>query len=357
MTIQALATLVAQTDLNQLVQRYTSAPRSSGNVNLYNCPHPSHPDQRPSFSVTTSRSGKQFARCFSQCAWQGDALEFVKWIENVNTAEAVQWLRSFLGTPGDGHSFLSNRTTPSKPLRSLSPKIENTSEVLTGESANRFMAQYLSARGWPQEVAEKFSLSVVLDDFNKARIRHPYLVPHESGTWVPGYWQDRGSKSSTVKWLSPKGSTPVLFNLRSLEVADLEAVVICEGAADTITATLALEGCKLVGVVGVPGASAWQPQWAHLFKGLRVLVVADNDTAGQALERAIANSLDTSPGFLRPEQGDLTDTAKAIGLSKVRESLLAALGTQPEATERSLEETLELLLAYFPQGSLVESAA
>lgn len=357
MTIQALATLVAQTDLNQLVQRYTSAPRVSGNVNLYNCPHPSHPDQRPSFSVTTTRSGKQIAKCFSQCAWQGDALEFVKWLENVNTAEAAKWLRDFLGHPEEVRIFNRDRTTPSKPLHSLSRKIESTAEVLTGESAERFMSQYLSSRGWPQEVVEKFSLSVVLDDFKKARIRHPYLVPHESGTWVPGYWQDRGSKSSTIKWLSPKGSTPVLFNLRSLEVADLEAVVICEGAADAITATLALEGCRFVGVVGVPGASAWQPHWAELFKGLRVLVVADNDSAGEALERAIANTLKTSPGFLRPEHGDLTDTAKAIGLHKVRESLLAELGTRPEATERSLEETLELLLAYFPQGSLVESAA
>ena len=345
MTIQSLATLVAQTDLNQLVQRYTSAPRSSGNVNLYNCPHPSHPDQRPSFSVTTSRNGKQFAKCFSQCAWQGDALEFVKWIENVNTAEGVRKLQEL-----SGQSFpaptMREHSTPSKPMT-----LQDNTERVNGAEAERFLALYLRSRGWPHSVVEAFGLEVVLDDFKKARIRHPYLVPHESGNWVPGYWQDRGSKSSTVKWLSPKGSKPVLFNLRSLEVANLEAVVICEGAADTITATLALEGCALVGAVGVPGASAWQPQWAELFKGLRVLIVADNDIAGQALERAIAKTLDTSPGFVRlKKHGDLTETAKAIGLSKVRELLLAALGTQPEATERSLEETLELLLAYFPQS-------
>lgn len=351
MTIQALATLVAQTDLNQLVQRYTSAPRIKGNVNLYNCPHPSHPDERPSFSVTTSRSGKQFARCFSRCAWHGDALEFVKWIENVNTAEGVRKLQELTGRSLPAPA-VRKHSTPSKPIT-----LQDNTKRVNGTEAERFLASYLRSRGWPQSVVESFGLEVVLDSKQELRVRHPYLVPHESGTWVPGYWQDRGSKFSTVKWLSPKGSTPVLFNLQSLEVADLEAVVICEGAADSITATLALEGCKLVGVVGVPGASAWQAHWAELFKGLRVLVVADNDTAGQALERAIANTLDTSHGFLRPEQGDLTDTAKAIGLSKVRESLLAALGTQPEATERSEAETLQLLLSYFPQGFLSESAA
>jgi DNA primase len=351
MTIQALATLVAQTDLNQLVQRYTSAPRTSGNVNLYNCPHPSHPDQRPSFSVTTSRSGKQFAKCFSQCDWQGDALEFIKWVENVNTAEGVRKLQELTGQTLPAPA-LRKHSTPSKPI---APQ-DNTKRV-NGTEAERFLASYLRSRGWPHSVVEAFGLEVVLDGKQELRVRHPYLVPHENGSWVPGYWQDRGSKFSTIKWLSPKGSTPVLFNLRSLQVADLEAVVICEGAADTITATLALEGCKLVGVVGVPGASAWQPQWAELLKGLRVLVVADNDPAGEALERAIANTLKASPGFLRPEQGDLTDTAKAIGLGKMRESLLAALGTQPEATERSEAETLQLLLSYFPQGSLVESAA
>lgn len=351
MTIQALATLVAQTDLNQLVQRYTSAPRVSGNVNLYNCPNPSHPDQRPSFSVTTSRSGKQIARCFSQCAWQGDALEFVKWIENVNTADGVRRLRELTGSPLPAPA-LRKHSTPKKPTA-----LQDNTERVSGTEAEGFLASYLRSRGWPHSVVESFGLEVVRDNKHELRVRHPYLVPHESGTWVPGYWQDRGSKFSTVKWLSPKGSTPVLFNLPSLEVANLEAVVICEGAADTITATLALEGCKLVGVVGVPGASAWQPHWAELFTGLRVLVVADNDPAGEALEKAIANTLKTSPGFLRPKKGDLTDTAKSIGLGKVRESLLAALGTQSEATERSLDETLELLLSYFPQGSLLESAA
>lgn len=351
MTIQALATLVAQTDLNQLVQRYTSAPRVSGNVNLYNCPNPSHPDQRPSFSVTTTRSGKQIARCFSQCAWQGDALEFVKWIENVNTAEGVRRLREITGTPLPAPA-LRKHSTPKKPAA-----IQDNTERASGTEAERFLASYLRSRNWPHSVVEAFGLEVVLDGKQELRVRHPYLVPHENGTWVPGYWQDRGSKFSTVKWLSPKGSTPVLFNLQSLQVANLEAVVICEGAADSITATLALEGCNLVGVVGVPGASAWQPQWAELFKGLRVLVVADNDSAGEALERAIANTLETSPEFLRPSNGDLTETAKAIGLGKVRESLLVALGTQPEATERSEAQTLQLLLSYFPQGSLSECAA
>jgi 5S rRNA maturation endonuclease (ribonuclease M5) len=142
--------------------------------------------------------------------------------------------------------------------------------------------------------------------------------------------------------------------LPSLEVANLEAVIICEGAPDTITASLALAGCPFVAVVGVPGVNAWQPKWAQLFTGLRVVVAADNDPAGEALEQAVRSSLPTSPAYFRPSRNDLTETAKEIGLPKLRELFLEALGTQPEATERTLQENVSLLCEHFPSGSLIE---
>lgn len=355
MTLQPIADLVARTDLNELVQRYTSPPRTSGNVSTYHCPNPAHPDQHPSFSVTTNRNGRQVARCFSQCSWHGDALEFIKWIEGVSTSEAKEKLCQFLGLPG--RSFERRDFTPNKPSRPISPKAQDTTKRATGEQAEQFLASYLRSRGWPPTVARSFGLEVVVDYKSELRVRHTYLMPHEDGSWVPGYWQDRGSKRAEPKWLSARGSKPILFNLPSLEVQNLEAVVICEGAADTITASVALEGCSFVACVGVPGTSAWQPSWASLFTGLRVVVAADNDAAGRTLEEAIRQSLDTAPQYFRPSLNDLTDTAKEIGLPALREAFLGLLGVQPEAPERSLEQSIELLRRHFPLGTLEEGAA
>jgi hypothetical protein len=53
----------------------------------------------------------------------------------------------------------------------------------------------------------------------------------------------------------------------------------------------------------------------------------------------------------------LTDTAKAIGLQSLRETLLDLLGTQPEAIERTTEETLALLFQHFPSGFIESDVA
>jgi 5S rRNA maturation endonuclease (ribonuclease M5) len=274
----------------------------------------------------------------------------VKWLEGLSTGEAIKWLRRFLGQ-AEEPTFYSKPPTPSKPLRSLSPK----GQELTGESADRFLKKYLTSRGWPYEVVEKFALSVVLDPSGKPRIRHPYFTPTSSGEWVLSYYQDRGANSSPVKWLSPKGSTPQLFNLKSLEADSLEGVVICEGAADTITASLALEGCPFVAVIGVPGVSAWRDEWAHFVNGLRIVVAADNDEAGRTLEQRIRNSVTSPVTYVRATHGDLTEIANEIGLESLRALLLTGLGSLPEATPRTLEESTALLLAYFPEACEVLS--
>lgn len=219
------------------------------------------------------------------------------------------------------------------------------------------MERYLTFREWPSSVVEHFGLEVVLDARGEPRVRHPFLVPTSGGSWKPGYWQDRGTSRSGAKWLSPSGASPVLYNLRSLERDGLEAVVICEGPADTITAHLALEGAERVAVVGVPGVSAWRPEWAELLAGLRVVVAADSDEAGKRLEEAVSSSVGRSVAFVRPAHGDLSATYLEIGLDDIRALLLSALGTEPEAEARLLEDAVKLLLEHFPGGHLEEGAS
>ena len=349
-TPENLSDLIAQVDLNQLVSRYTGNGRTSGKVTTYSCPHPAHADTHPSFTVTTNSKGKEVAKCFSQCAWQGDALELVKWLEGLSTGEAASWLRRFIGQAQEPTFYSKKAESPRKV-----PLLYPQGEELTGESAERFMKKYLTSRGWPCEVAERFSLSVVLDSSGKARIRHPYFTPNSSGEWVLSYYQDRGDKTSLPKWKSPKGSTPQLFNLKSLEADSLEGVVICEGAADTITASLALEGCPFVAVIGVPGVSAWRDEWSHFVNGLRIVVAADNDEAGRTLEQRIRNSVSSPVTCVRASHGDLTEIANEIGLESLRALLLAGLGELPEATPRTLAESVALLLEFFPEACEVLS--
>jgi 5S rRNA maturation endonuclease (ribonuclease M5) len=273
----------------------------------------------------------------------------VKWLEGLSTGDAAKWLRNYLGD-AEAPAFHKKPSAPVKPISKLTPR----GEELTGESAERFMMKYLSSRGWPLEVVEKFSLSVVLDESGKARIRHPYFTPTSSGEWVLSYYQDRGDKSSALRWKSPKGSTPQLFNLRSLEAESLEGVVICEGAADTITASLALEGLSSVAVIGVPGVAAWRDEWAHFVNGLRVVVAADNDEAGRTLEQRVKGSVSSPVTFVRAEHGDLTEIANEIGLESLRALLLTGLGSLPETRARTLAESVALLLEHFPEAREVQ---
>lgn len=351
---EGLSTLIELVNLGELVERYSGPGRRAGRTLTFRCPHPAHPDNSPSFTVTTTSTGRQQARCWSQCGWQGDALELVKWLEGLSTGEAANWLRGYLGKP---QQHRAATPTPHKPKRSPAQQLKDTATAPTdSEAAARFMERYLTARGWPSSVVETFGLSVVIDSSGAARVRHPYFVPGVSGEWTAAYWQDRGSKASRTKWLSPKGGSPVLYNLPSLERDNLAGVVICEGPADTVTAALALEGSPSVAVIGCPGASAWRPEWAQLVTGLRVVVAADNDPAGQRLEEAVRLSVGQPVALCRFSAGDLTDTAREHGLDSVTELLLGALRTQPDNTPRTFEDTLTLLLRFFPEGQLEEVA-
>lgn len=351
--------LVARVDLFALVARYSGPGKYSGHSATYSCPNPAHFDAHPSFQVTTTKAGRQVARCFSQCDWHGDALDLVKWIENLDTKEAAQFLRRYLGEPEAVTFSKKVSSTPRNSAPSIPPKYITKAAKPSAERGARFMERHLSWRMWPAEVVEEFALEVVLDSAEECRVRHPFFAYVNPGEWRLVYWQDRGTSKSPQKWLSPFGMSPALFNLKSLEADALEAVVICEGPADTISASVALKGCDRVAVIGVPGASAWRAEWAPFVQGLRVVVAADNDEAGKKLEEKIVASVGREVALLRLHEDykDISELYKSAGPEALRLLLLAALGEEPEVEARSLEASIALLLEHFPEGSLIESEA
>lgn len=347
---EPLRDLVARVDLRDLVERYSGPGRASGSTTTYRCPNPEHQDNHPSFSVKPTRTGRQIGRCFSQCNWHGDALALVQWLEGISSvAEAATWLREWLGEHPEHRA-------PRAPKPSSSPvrprELTDSSPRPNPERTEWLLSKYLEKRGWPGSVVDRFGLSVVLDETGAERIRHPYYAPSSSGRWTVAYWQDRGTRGSRIRWLSPKGAAPIPHNLQSLEADGLSSVIITEGPADCITASVALQGLEHVAVIGIPGVSAWRSEWAQLLTGLSVVVAADNDEAGQRLEEAVRASLTHPVRIYRPSRGDLTDTALELGLGSLRVALLRALG-DPNPTERSFELVLRMLLDAFPGSELL----
>ena len=353
-----LASLVARTDLPALVERYSGPGRASGGTVTYSCPNPAHPDRSPSFTVTT-RGGRQLARCWSQCDWSGDALDLVKWLEGIDTTAAADYLRALLGESpriqNRNRAGASRVVTPKRTAPVSYPATTTDTRRPSQPVAARYLEKYLRSRGWPSEVAERHGLEVIVDTAGSLRVRHPYRVPNRGGGWRVSYYQDRDLGESRVKWLSPRGASPVPYNLESLERESLVGVVVCEGPADTITAEVALADLDDVAVIGVPGSGAWRAEWGTLLDGLRVVVAADNDPAGEKLTAAVCSSVRTPVAVVRWTRKDLTETALEEGLSAVREVLLAGLHQHSTKEERTLDESVRLLLEAFPEAREVIS--
>ena len=309
-----LRELVASVDLSAVVEKYAGPGKRNGRGYLFQCPNPAHPDNSPSFSVFTNSKGVQVCHCLSQCGHIGDALNFLQWVNSCEVKDAADELRSFIGAAP---------ITPTLKTSSAPRKLQATqpSGIVNDTAA---MRDYLDARGWPAEVAETFGLQVMHDYAGTKRVRHPFR------SWVNGElvetgWQARRlDNSQEARWLGARGTSLPLYNLPALDAEEITHAVICEGPADTITASLALAHLPAWACVGVAGSQSWRDEWAQYFHGLAVVIATDNDEAGEKLYGRIFASLRGVASVImasRPVGKDLTDMAKALGLEKVREML------------------------------------
>jgi hypothetical protein len=340
--LEPIPELVARVDLAALVERYAGTGRQSGRTFTYLCPNPSHPDHHPSFTVSEGPGGWRW-RCWSQCARGGDALDLVEWLEGLERGEAIVWLRRYLGdTPPASSRHLRAVQTP-RPSR---PELPEPTRP-PADVAARLMAEYLARRGWPASAEGTAGLEVVLGPRGRPYIRHPFYGVGPAGEVELSGWQDRDHhhdpESGRAKWLAPAGWTPSLWGLPALEADTLAAVVVTEGPADGITAELALSGLEGVAVVGVPGVDGWRSSWAELLAGLRVVVAADADPAGDTLAgKLTADLAGLALEVVRAEMpagvNDLGELCAREGLSAVRALLEQYLGDPAPPPPRGREE-------------------
>ena len=351
-SLSTLAALVQRVNLYDLVERHAGAGRQQGRTITYQCPNPDHPDRSPSFTVTTTATGKQVAKCWSQCEFSGDALDFIAWHERLSKGDAARWLRQHLGEP--------RLERPMQKIRDLAPRTADKAKPLLDDAtrpsesvSDELMRRYLTSRGWPASVEHDFSLEVIIDKSNAPRVRHPYFSPTSNGERVMTWYQDRAIHPGvSPKWMAPHGHTPTLYNVRSLE-ADTYAVIICEGAPDVITTSLALKNIGGIGVIGVPGVQTWQDSWSKVLTNKRVIIAVDNDEAGHMLESKIRASVEARCIVVRVGNGDITDTVRKYGLDKVRELFIMAAGVDARTETQLQSDTLATLLEAFPGSSIV----
>ena len=144
------------------------------------------------------------------------------------------------------------------------------------------------------------------------------------------------------KW-SVKGIEKVLYNLP--QVAKADAVIVVEGEKDVQT----LAGWNMVATCNPGGAGKWQDSFSATLAGKDVVLLLDNDPAGQNHGAIVAGSLAGKAKSIRVltvsklPKGDVTDWAEQEG--GAAEALLALIAEAKPVDPATLSESYAVALA------------
>jgi hypothetical protein len=291
-----IAALKERADIVAEVADRTGPGKYAGAIVTFSCPNPSHADRKPSFTVNSS-TGR--FRCWSQCDKGGDVIELVQWLDGRNLQDAIAYLAGRYGLSPDTSYRAPVRKGPPPPAapRVVTQAADTCRPHPDPEVAARIMAGFLAGRGWTAEVAAEVGLSVVLDLAGRPRVRFPF---YREG--VALLWQDRAVlDGQTPKWLTPAGAVLYPHGLDVLDrfgpniatcppcpIVQAPAVWVVEGPADAVTLRSLWPD---LAAIGLPGTKSWQAHYADALAGLPVVIVTDNDPAGQALREQVTADL------------------------------------------------------------------
>lgn len=360
-SLSELLARVTVDDLRQLVEAYGGS--HYGSSRAYRCVLPTHADSTPSFHVSTYQ-GRAKWKCFG-CGAGGDYLDLVEMVEGLSKSHAIEKLRSTVGLPFTA-SRPATRTVAPKPQPAKVLRVAHDDlKRLSATQGQELLEHYLTERGWPSSVVERFGLAAV--EFRGPRVLHP-LYGYVNGALELVSWQLRldlrlSETSDSPKWWSKAGAGLTFYGIESLEREDLEGVVLVEGPADQITATLALEAVgastwAALGIVGAKNLEGLEP----LVRGLSVVVAFDNDVNGTGDEaaRKVVKALGRSVMRVRPslDDKDLTEAAKRHGLATVGEWLYRPSAPNVSTTRRVFEgdELVAYVLGTFTGAQLIEQS-
>lgn len=359
--LSELLARVTVDDLRQLIEAYGGS--HYGSSRAYRCVLPTHADSTPSLHVSTYQ-GRAKWKCFG-CGAGGDYLDLVEAIEGLSKRDAIEKLRNTLGLAFTASRPATRAVAPKpKPVKVLHVAHDDLKRLPVAQG-QELLEHYLSERGWPSSVVERFGLAAV--EFRGLRVLHP-LYGYVNGTLKLVSWQLRldlrlSETSDSPKWWSKAGAGLTFYGIEALEREDLEGVVLVEGPADQITATLALEATgastwAALGIVGAKNLEGLEP----LVRGLSVVVAFDNDVngTGDIAAQKVVKALGRSVMRVRPslDDKDLTEAAKRHGLATVGEWLYRPSTPNPTTTQRVLEgdELVAYVLETFSGARLIEQS-
>lgn len=322
----------AHLDLADLIASQLGPPATirSGR-SWWHCPLPGHAggDRNPSLSADSSRW-----TCWSGAhePSRGDVIDWLRASEHLATAQAIDRAAELAGgaqaRPG------APTPPPSFPGAPSAPARPPTTRPVTGREADDTMARFLARRGWYPTTATVLDLSVVRDRAGLLRIRFPFAT---NSSYASHRLVD--PHPTAPRWLLDPGPVPSLYRAGNLSRAGI--VLITEGITDTAAV---VDARPRAPVVGVPGTRGLKAEWVQQFTGRAVVVIGDNDEAGQHFASKTAELL--SPVVRRvdtlqvpPQYEDLADWRRMAGsqfgweLDRAVVAILEAEDTEADSDE------------------------
>lgn len=305
----------ARNDIVDLISSYVSLKRAGSNM-LGLCPF--HSEKTPSFTVFPARQGYY---CFG-CGAGGDAITFVRQIENLEYVPALEFLAKRVGItiPADA----TRRGVGFDRARMLSMNKEAARffrECLFDQKLGAAARAYFEKRALSTATIKHFGLGYSPDGFS-ALTNHLHDLGYTDAEMTAGFLCGRSKKTgapfdyfrnrimfpiidvsgnviafggrvmddSMPKYLN-SSDTPVfkksrnLFALNFARASCAEEMILCEGYMDVI----AMHAAGFTNAVATLG-TALTPEQARIMARYtkRVLISYDSDAAGQkAANRAI----------------------------------------------------------------------
>lgn len=305
----------ARNDIVDLISSYVSLKRAGSNM-LGLCPF--HSEKTPSFTVFPARQGYY---CFG-CGAGGDAITFVRQIENLEYVPALEFLAKRVGItiPADA----TRRGVGFDRARMLSMNKEAARffrECLFDQKLGAAARAYFEKRALSTATIKHFGLGYSPDGFS-ALTNHLHDLGYTDAEMTAGFLCGRSKKTgapfdyfrnrimfpiidvsgnviafggrvmddSMPKYLN-SSDTPVfkksrnLFALNFARTSCAEEMILCEGYMDVI----AMHAAGFTNAVATLG-TALTPEQARIMARYtkRVLISYDSDAAGQkAANRAI----------------------------------------------------------------------
>lgn len=161
------------------------------------------------------------------------------------------------------------------------------------------------------------------------------------------------------KWVSGRGSEPVLYNLPELSKSKYAIIVEGEGKADLLKSWGLVATCLDSGA-----GSPWKDEYTKLLEGKeRVVILPDNDTPGRSYASKIAHALNGEVESLKvvelPElqdSEDILDWIKVVGNDKARLLEMIKVASEWEPTEESKIEKVEGFdPSKLPTGAIIQT--